>query len=248
MTDNIRFAEARFRVLGETYDTGGIGTYMEKSLHRILKLYFEPDERLHEVSYLGKIADIMNESGITEVQTRSFGNLRDKLEKFLPTAHVTVVYPLHYEKYIRLIDRESGEISERKKSTKKCRVYDAFYELYNIRDLLSNKNLSLKLVFLNVEEYRYNGGRVAGKSRKKVRVECIPNTIHEIIDLNSPEDYRIFIPEDLPEEFCGADFGRAIGKRFKYGYSGIKILESLGVIAECRRDGNKIMYRRTYLQ
>ena len=244
MIDNTRFAEARFRVLGETYDKDGIGTYSEKSLHRILKLCFEPDESYHEIRVLGKIADVCRGEDIIEVQTRGFKRLKDKLEAFLPHHRVSVVYPLHYEKYIRTIDRESGVISERKKSPKKCRVYDAFYELYNIREFLSHKNFSLKLVFLNVEEYRYNGGSFAGRKTKKERVECVPNSIYDIIELNSKKDYEIFIPEGLSEEFCGADFSRAIAKRFKYGYSGIQILKSVGLIVEKQRAGNKIIYKR----
>lgn len=245
LIDNTRFAEARFRVLGESYDAGGIGTYCERTLHRILKLYFEPDESLHEVAFHGKVTDIMNGDGILEVQTRSLGKLKAKLEEFLPHCHVTVVYPLPYEKYIRVIDRESGAVSERKKSPKKCRVYDAFYELYNIREFLCHENLSLKLMFLNIEEFRYNGGKAFGRKRAKVRAECIPDSIYKIIDLNSRKDYNIFIPETLPETFCGAEFSRAIGKRFKHGYSGIRILESVGLIAETERIGRKVIYSRT---
>lgn len=242
MIDKFGFDKARLAVLGETYENGGIGTYSEKTLHRILKLYFEENEEFHEVKFLGSIADIKNEERIYEIQTRAFGRLVPKLEKFLKEAPVTVVYPLPYEKYIRWIDRETGEISERKKSPKKSTVFDAFYELYNIREFLSDENLTIKLVFLNVDEFRYRGGKVIGRERKSVRAERIPVSIERIVDLSKKDDYKIFIPENLKTPFTANSFNQSIGKRFKYGYSGIQILKSVGIVTEGEKIGRKTVY------
>ena len=244
MIDELRFERARVTVLGESYEKDGIGTYSEKALHRILKLYFEENEAFHEVKFLGSVADVKNEKQIYEIQTRAFGKLSGKLEKFLTEMPVTVVYPLPYEKYVRWIDRETGEISQRRKSPKKSSVFDSFYELYNIREFLSNKNLSVKLVFLNVEEFKYIGGKVIGRERKSVRAERIPISIERIVELNDREDYKIFFPKCLGDSFTAADFNRSVGKRFKYGYSGIAILKSLGLVSEGERVGRKIIYKR----
>lgn len=242
MIDKSGFDKARLKVLGETYENSGIGTYSEKTLHRILKLYFEENEDFHEVKFLGSIADIKNEERIYEIQTRAFGRLVPKLEKFLKQTPVTVVYPLPYEKYIRWIDKETGEISERKKSPKKSGVFDAFYELYNIREFLNNENLTVKLVFLNVDEFRYRGGKVIGRERKSVRAERIPISIEKIVDLSKKDDYKIFIPENLKTPFTASSFNQTIGKRFKYGYSGIQILKSVGIVTEGEKIGRKTVY------
>lgn len=242
MTDRLRFDAARSAVLGEGYSDSGIGTLSERSLHRILKLYYEPDDRYHEIKVLGAVADIMNGDGITEIQTRAFSRLVPKLRRFLQEYPVTVVYPLESSLHFRTIDRESGEMSERKRSTKKCTVFSAVYELYNIRELLSSPNMSVKLVFMDIDEFRYNGGTVIGKARRRERIERIPNAITQEITLRDKDDYRIFIPPGLPQRFTAADFNRAVGKRYRYGYSAIQILRSLGIIGVIEKIGRKTYY------
>ena len=242
MTDRVRFDAARMAVLGEGYSDSGIGTLSERSLHRILKLYYEPDERFHEVKVLGAVADIMNGEGITEIQTRAFSRLVPKLTRFLSHHPVTVVYPLESSLHFRTVDRESGEISERRRSTKKCTVFSAVYELYNIRELLSSPNLTVKLVFMDIDEFRYNGGIVIGRARRRERIERIPNAITDETTLASPDDYRILIPSGLPERFTAADFNRAVGKRYRYGYSAIQILLSVGIVGVVEKVGRKTYY------
>ena len=56
--DTEKFERARFSVLGNEDLRGGIGTLGERALHKILKLYFEPDQSCHEIEILGSVADI----------------------------------------------------------------------------------------------------------------------------------------------------------------------------------------------
>ncbi len=243
MLQKTRLDAARAAVLGEGYTDGGIGTLSERSLHRILKLYYEPDESCHEVKFCGKVCDIKNADGITEIQTRNLKALVPKLERFLPECPVTVVFPMDETKYISVIDRETGEISPRKKSPKHARIYDCFYELYNIRSFLSSPNLKVKLVFLESDEFRFNSGIAFGRKQKRERAERIPNAIIRTVELRCREDYRQLIPDGLPERFCVADFNRAVCKSFAYGYSGIQILVSVGLAEELGREGKRILYR-----
>ena len=66
-----RFFDAKIRLLSESGADGGIGRLAEKSLHKVLKSYIEPDETFHEREHLGSVADVMNNDGIYEIQTRS---------------------------------------------------------------------------------------------------------------------------------------------------------------------------------
>ncbi len=238
-----RFDNARYAVLAEKSSEGGIGTYSERSLHKILKFYLEPDEGYHEIKVKGYVADIKRENEIIEIQTRSMSRLIPKLERFLPDHKVTVVYPLEHSKYIRWIDRDTGEISERRKSPKIATVFDSIYELYNIRRFIGNENLAIKLVFLNVEEFRYRNAKAFGKTRDKVRVERIPLSLERVIDIRGRGDYRIFIPDGLPDIFTAADFNRAVSKRFKYGYSCISILRAVGLADDGEKKGRITKYR-----
>ena len=44
------FVKAKDRIIGKAHNNKGIGTLSEKTLHAVLKLYYEPDEDKHEVA------------------------------------------------------------------------------------------------------------------------------------------------------------------------------------------------------
>ena len=154
--------DARFRraldliVRTEERERHGIGMQKEKTLHAVLKAYEDPDEDHHEIPIESFIADIYCEKTgtITEIQTANFGYLREKLDAFLPLYHVTVVYPIPASKWITWIDPETGELEKRSRSPKKGSFYSAFRELYRISSYLDHPNLSIKLILLDMEEYR----------------------------------------------------------------------------------------------
>jgi len=240
---NENFAEARIRVLGDKISPSGIGTYSEKSLHKILKNTLEPSCANHEISHLGFVADIKNADGIIEIQTKALKNLRDKLAVFLPDCKVTVVYPMYKNTYRHKITAD-GEIGARRLSSKHHRICDCAFELYNIREYIKCDNLKILLLFLSVEEYMREGIelKVAGKRRTRERVERIPYRIEEAIELSSPQDYLKLLPEGLADSFSISDINRAWGKRFKHAYSIVSILKSLDLLTEGVKLGREIKY------
>ncbi len=217
--------------------------FRKKALHRILKLWFEPDERMHEVKTLGSVADVRNSEGVTEIQTRSLARLAPKLEKFLPEVPVRVVYPLPYTKILHWVSPETGEISEGRKSPKKATVYDALYELYNLRPFLAHPNFTLMLAFLHVEEYRFRSGRGKDKKHWSTRMERIPNRVEKLLAFQKPSDYFAFLPDGLPSVFTRPMYTSAVSPGFRYAFSGISILQSLGLIEECGKLGRAKAYK-----
>ncbi len=238
-----RFFDAKSAVLCEKHIKAGIGTYKEKVLHKTIKLFLEPDAKYHEIKHLGYVADIKKDNQIFEVQTRSFSCLKNKLNEFLKESNVTVVYPLPYEKYITWIDNSSGEMSKRRKSPKHACIFDGTYEIYNIRQFVRNKKFSIKLIFVNVDDFKSKGGKVIGKKRKSVRIDRIPISIERVVDLKYPNDYKVFLPENLPETFTADSFSKAVSPKFKYGYSVIQILIEAGIVAEGEKIGRKTVYK-----
>ncbi|MBR1563704.1 MAG: hypothetical protein IJ645_10920, partial [Ruminococcus sp.] len=105
--DKLRFAEVCEQIVGAERARNGIGTLGEKTLHAVLKTYFEPDPDSQEIRVGSFVADICCENGIIEIQTRQFYRLVKKLEAFLEYADVTVVYPLCPVKYVRWHDPET---------------------------------------------------------------------------------------------------------------------------------------------
>ena len=242
--DKLSFMRAQNAVLGEGIERDGIGTLSERALHRILKLAVEPNEEFHEKKILGSVADISNAQGIVEIQTRAFERMPPKLKKFLPEYPVKLLYPIAKKKTVHWIDPETKEIAPGRKSPKTGKPSDAFYELYKIRAFLSDKNLSVHLLFLDMAEYRYRNGYGKEKKRGAARIERIPTALHEQIVLSSREDYRIFLPETLGEEFTAKEYAKAIGQKPRYAYLGIRILKDcFGLISHVRTEGREYVYK-----
>ena len=143
-----RFDQAKALALATLQKRSGIGTLRERSLHAILKYWADPEERHHEVSLPCRlVADIYDGQRITEIQTRNFSKLRPKLARLLPLYEVTILYPIARTKRLIWVDPESGEMSVPRKSPKSGTVWDAFSELYYIRDYLPSPQLSVRLVW-----------------------------------------------------------------------------------------------------
>ena len=107
---NARLAHAREKVCGSQRQRHGIGTLSEKTLHAILKNYYQPNESHHEIPVGRYCADIFDGKEIVEIQTAQFNRMRQKLEVFLPEYKTTIVYPIAREKWINWIDEETGEV------------------------------------------------------------------------------------------------------------------------------------------
>ena len=242
-----RFTKAREAVLSEQTASRGIGTLSEKSMHKILKLYIEPNEKNHEIEHLLSVADIKNEDGIFEIQTRAYSKLCPKLHKFLPDGRVTVVCPLSYEKSVRWMDLESGEIGKASRSPKHEGVYDAMFMLFGIREYINHPNLNVRMIFLESEEFRALDGWDKTGKRGSNRIERIPTKIIAELRISSPSQYAYFVPESLGERFTSAEFSSAIRRTSRFSFYVIKFLCACGAIEENGKIGRARAYSRTNL-
>lgn len=238
-------------------NTPHIGTLREKRLHAAVKLYLCPDEACHErpVADLrageedsgGKsrrmVADILTDGHIFEVQTGGFFPLKPKVEWYLthtPCA-VTVVHPIPAVKYLSWIDPADGSILSRHKSPKRGRVRDVAKELYWLSDFIGDPRLSVRLLLLELEEYRLADGWSRDKKRGSNRYERFPTALLGDVTLTTPADYATyFLPAALsaPDEegicplFTAADYAKATGIRGKATYSMLRLLEGLALLEE----------------
>ena len=240
------FSQALAAVLrGENARGKGIGTLREKTLHAVLKRYMEPYEGSHEVRIGPYVADIVGENGIMEIQTRGFNQLRKKLTAFLEAAPVTIVYPIAYTKWLIWVDPETGEATGKRKSPKRGTVYDAFYELYKIKPLLTHPNLRVHLILLDMEEYRHLNGWSHDRKRGSSRYERIPTALVDEMIVASPREYRKLIPAGLPEQFTSEDYGKATGLAVSYAQTALNVLCYVGAVTRVGRKGRLHLYQRS---
>lgn len=243
MPDNSRLESIRDTVLKSVHGQMGIGTLKEKTVHMVLKKYYEDDIDYHEVAIDKYVADICRDNKIIEIQTGNFNKMRDKLEVFLKDYSVTIVYPIPCVKWLNWIDKDSLEIKSRRKSPKKGTPYQAFYELYKIKNYLKNSNLHLKIVMLDVEEYRLLNGWSEDKKRGSVRYDRIPLKIEQEIDIDEINDYMQLIPYNLPENFLVKDYAKAAKLTPRKASTALNILSYLNIVEKIGKKGNAFVYQ-----
>lgn len=239
------FVNAKDKIIGKAHNNKGIGTLSEKTLHAVLKLYYEPDEDKHEVAMSGYYADIYNDKGIIEIQTHQLNKLRDKLSVFLQDYHVTVVYPLPFNKWLSWVNPDNGEVQGRRKSPRHFTEYDAFYELYKIKSYLKNPNLSINLVLMDMEEYKLLNGWSYDKKRGSTRYDRVPVGIRRIVKFDRIEDYMQLVPADLKEDFTVKDFAMAAGVSVEASRYTLNILNYLEIVKRTGRVKNGYVYNVT---
>ena len=236
------FDLSRNLVLQRQEALGGIGTLGEKTVHSTLKQYLSRDLANQEIKIGSYFADVCVDGHIFEIQTRQFNKLRSKLEFFLTDHPVTVVYPVTNHNYLRWVTPDIGEITPPKKSTRKGNPLLVFAELYRIRPFLSHPNFSLKIVLMDMEEYRMLDGY--GKDKKKRATKCdkFPLKLVAEYDMESPKDYMMLLPEDLPDTFTTKEFARLAKIPVSLAQTTLLLLSELRIVLRTGKQGNAYIY------
>ena len=138
-------------------ETKAVGTRGEKSLHAALKRWYaQPGDQV-EAMVDGYRVDIVRDDLLIEIQTGSFGALREKLNRLLVGHTVRLVYPVAVEKWIVRLGAD-GTLVSRRRSPKRGRVEDVFAELIRLPALMSHPHFTLEVLLIRAEEQRRNDG------------------------------------------------------------------------------------------
>ena len=242
--DQLKFKTVCDKIINIERAKCGIGTLGEKTLHSILKHYFEENEKNHEIKISSFFADIKNDNGITEIQTRNFDKLRKKLQCFLENETVTLLFPVADIKWLLWIDMQTGEVTKKRKSPKRGKIYDIFSELYKIKQYLDNPSLKLCIVMLELYEYRYLNGWSKDKKKGSRRCDRIPVDLLSQVQINNINDYHIFLPENLKFPFTSKDYKKATGLSMRNAQTALNILNFLKIVRRTAKQGNLFLYDR----
>ncbi len=249
MTDIKRFEELSSMPLEELHVDNGVGTLSEKYLHVFLKNYFEPMKECHEVKIGRFTADICSGNHITEIQTRGFNLLREKLEYYMLEGYdVTVVHPIPRIRKMVYIDPETGAIIRTQRHRHVGNWYDALPELIKIKYFLDWDKLTVRLIQFDVEEYReLSGGGISASGRRKrkrsTRLERIPFAIGDSVILDNAADYLLFLPDGLPKEFTSKDFASRAGVSSDMANCALNILKYMRTVELIGKSGRLNLYR-----
>lgn len=240
--DQDAFEQAKLKVLLKQNDTHGFGTLREKTVHAVMKLYYEPDEDYHEVPIEGYIADIYTGECIIEIQNGNFNKLRPKLAAFLPLYPVTVVLPIPHNKWVVWMDEESGELSKRHKSPVTGSAYHAFPELYKIKQYLGHPNLSFAFPLVDMDEYRLLNGWSKNRKRGSSRYDRMPLALYDEVLIERMEDFAQFVPYEIEEPFTVKEFAKTAGIHRDLASVAVPLLMNMGILTRVGRRGREYIY------
>ncbi len=220
----------------------GIGTLKERTLHAMLKRHLCEDESCHEVTVGAYVADILCKDEIIEIQTRNFEKLKPKLKAFLQNYTVTVVYPVSYHKWITWVDPRDGTLSQKRKSPKVGSAHDVFFELYKIREYLCHPNFRLKLVFVDVDEYRSQNGWSRDGKKGSERIERVPLELRHTITC-TPDDYRALLPDFGKSTFTAKEYQKRCKCTPRSAWRAIRTLCDIGTITHIATENRTYIYQ-----
>lgn len=242
--DQLRFEKVCAEWISSVRDRAGIGTLAEKTLHAVLKNYFEPDSSYQEVKIHNYIADIARKQKIIEIQSRGFQAIVPKLSTFLVENSVTVVYPIVASKQIFWLNKTTMAVESTRKSNKNGKLFDLLPELYHIRKFLNNPNLHVCAVIVNAMEYRLLNGYGADKKNHATKFDLVPSALLDEIYFEKAEDYLLFLPDALPEHFTSADFCAAFQVSMREASAALGVLHAIGLIEKTGKIGRAFCYKR----
>jgi hypothetical protein len=213
----------------------------EYSLHSAIKDWYSlPGDRF-EVRVGAFIVDIVRPPLLIEIQTRNFAAIKKKLTKLLENHSVRLVYPIPQRKWIVHVT-ESGAFVRRRKSPRKGRLVDLFYELVRAPTLVKEANFSLDVLMIEEEEVRCNDGKgswrrrgVSIKDRKLMKVQG--STL-----LKNQEDFLRFLPTDLSSSFTNKQLAKLSGVSVGSARRITYCLRKMGAITTVGRRGKELKF------
>ena len=192
----------------------GIGLLNEKPLHASLKQWYAQRGDRFEVPVDGFVIDIVRDDRLLEIQTGNFSSIKAKLAKLARTHQVRLIHPIAQEKWIVRLAGNGSRTVARRKSPKRGRVEDLFWEMVSISSLMLSRNLSVEVLMTREDEARRYVGKRKWRTRGWVTEE---RRLLEVLDRKSfdePADWLALLPEGF-DLFTARDLADAIGVKLE---------------------------------
>jgi len=214
----------------------------EQTLHEQLKEVYARETGEIESTLGDYRVDVIRGDLLIEIQTRSFSSIRKKLGDLAGEHRVRLVHPIAYQKWIVRLDKNGKQVS-RRKSPKRGRVEDIFYELVYMPKLLSNSNFELEVVLVDLEEYWIDDGKGSWRRRRWSIHDKKMLELRERHLFTSPEDFRRLLPESLPTEFTSRILAKEAKLRIRASQKMLYCLHKMDVVSRNGKKGRSYLYK-----
>ena len=222
---------------------------METSLHRELKRLYAGRQAQFEVPVDGFRVDAVTRhprggTRLIEIQHGSLGAIRDKIRTLLAEYRVTVVKPIVASKLLVKRAAEGGEVCQRRLSPKRGTLLDVFDELVHFTQVFPHPRLTLEVLLVDVEEWRYPGhGR-----RRRWRIDDYQVedqrlvAIREKHRLRTAADLAELVRCPLPSPFHTGHLAKSLQVRRWVAQRIAYCFVRMGALGQVGKDGNARLY------
>jgi hypothetical protein len=220
-----------------------IGLLNEKPLHASLKKWYaKPGDRF-EVPVDGFVIDIIRDDLLLEIQTGSFNSIKCKLTNLLNRHRVRLIYPVAQEKWIVKLPKENEAKKTCRKSPKKGRVEDLFWEMVSFPDYLTNPNFSIDVLFIKEKEVRQFDGKLGWRRKGWITKERQLLGIVNQRLFEEPAHWRALLPDSLDQKFTTKDLMEAKNITMQLAQKMAYCLRKAGLIEIIGKQGRANSYR-----
>jgi hypothetical protein len=216
----------------------------ETSLHVALKNWYTQEGDSQEVAVEGFFVDVVSGEQLIEIQTRNFTAIRPKLATLLEGHRIRLVHPIAREKWIVRLPAQGEHPLDRRKSPKRGRPEDLFFELVRIPHLVAHPNFTIEILLITEEELRRNDGRGSWRRRGWSIADRRLISVIERVVLENPADFLAFLPMTLPGIFTSRDLANEVRISIALAKKILYCLRIMGVIEATGKKGNSILYSK----
>lgn len=216
---------------------------METSLHRRLKeIHGTESGGRCEVAVDGfRIDAVAGDGSLVEIQSGALGPLKPKLRSLLPRHRIRVVKPIVTRRLIVRRTTADGPDLSRRHSPRRRELIDAFDDLVGLAAFLPDRNLTVELIGVAVEEVRLPRRRRPGftvMDRRLVSVLCT-------LVIDTADDLWGLLPVGISpsEPFTTAELAHKLGRSVPFAQRVAYCLRLSGAAQTVGKRGNAWIYQ-----
>ena len=213
----------------------------EQTLHEQLKEFYASEIGEIESTLGDYKVDVVRGDQLIEIQTRSFSSIRDKLRDLAQENKVRLVHPIAYQKWIIRLDKEGQQVT-RRKSPRRGRIEDVFYELVYLPTLLMSPNFELEVAMVDLEEYWIDNGKGSWRRRRWSIHDKRMLELRERHCFSSPEDFKVLFPESLPSIFTSRMLANETGLSTRLTQKILYCLTKMNIVERKGKKGRAYLY------
>jgi hypothetical protein len=194
----------------------------------------------------GYVCDgISGEGEIIEIQTGSFGPLKQKAKDLAALGKVRIIHPVILYKYIEVYNVEGNRLY-RRRSPRRGSEWDLFRALIHAPELPETPGLSIELALVEVREKRVKDGRGSWRRGGVSIVDRDLIAWRGSVSLTGKQDYRRFIPPGTEERFTVKDLAGKAGIDPALAGKTLYVLQKMGLVKRTEKKGRAWVYKTTF--